>query len=382
VSDPYHLHFATPSESVSLSATKREQSLRAEAWVRPTGLTGLGQKIFGNGVSGGAGLTLKFSSLGDGRLEAHYGDVNYVDEVVSDQPTSYLRLGEPDPAPLHDYGSLPLVVTVVGQPLRGQPGGLPGDADGAISLAEADSVHLHIPDTTVYASGMTAEFWAWMPRSGPDVQVIASQTGVWQLRFDRPNRNLTLETQLSSGGTLALSTSQGVVAGQWLHTSFTLQTTDVSFYVNGTLRGQANLLTDPLAPLSSEICLGCQSFTGRIDEWAFYSKLLSLSRFSAHIDQRERTVCRTDTVFSPNLWYFVSAMASDQTEEVSLFVDGVLSCMAGNQSEAWFSGSPQAWSIGPWQGDVSEFRLYRVTDELNQTQEVLQNFEATRKRYQ
>jgi hypothetical protein len=215
---------------------------------------------------------------------------NYRAEVLSDNPTSYWRLGEPSGTSAADErGTNP--GTYNGGVSLSQPGAIVNEVNRAASYDGVNDYTL-VPDSNSLdmATGVSLEVWMKRTKSAA-YQVVAAKPGNGQSKFENYSLWLNTGNQLNAyfgNGTTYASVSGGTVDLNWHHVVASYDNATAKIYVDGTLRGSTTssvVLTPNALPLNlGRANDGSYFYGGLLDEVAVYPVALSATRIRAHYD--------------------------------------------------------------------------------------------------
>jgi len=220
----------------------------------------------------------------------------YRDEVISDSPALYARLGEKSGTTATDEtGALNGVYTGNGFTL-GVEGAIAGDSNTAIQVDGRSSVRFPSGAAFGAKAAFTLEFWAKQSAYDSyswtidhfDWGAAAGRSG-WGLRVS--NNELGVERWLNGNtqGSTGFSTQN--ILGAFHHIVATFDGASICIYVD-TVKS-CGPVTDVAIPTTSNVwsfgtrndcnlVSGCQGFIGALDEFAVYTFSLSEARISAH----------------------------------------------------------------------------------------------------
>ena len=219
------------------------------------------------------------------------GGPTYAEEVLTDSPVAYYRLGESSGSTASDEtGSYDGVY--YNSPTLGVTGALSGDTDTAVRFDDASSQRMTAAGTSSVLSGATefsVEFW--LNRDTVNNKVIPFSTFSSSLEGIVVQARDTGELQCfyyydsSNADAVFSGTTYG--SGTWNHVVVTKDASNLKIYVDGVEKGAVS---------SSGSVSGGQDWTlgardnggferfldGILDEVAIYDYALSLSQIQAH----------------------------------------------------------------------------------------------------
>ncbi|HEY6596024.1 MAG TPA: Ig-like domain-containing protein, partial [Asanoa sp.] len=250
------------------------------------------------------------------------GPSPYRDEVMSDSPRAFWRLGETsgtsaiDETANHNNGTYAQGVQL------GVPGAIGGESNGAASFDGIDD-YMGVPDTPSLdlTTGATVE--AWVKRSkGANWQVLVGKPGNGQTRLENYalwlNSSDFLVGYFGNGTAYAQVESTGPLNTNWHHVVVTYNNQTARLYIDGVLNNSttstvsltANALPLHLARASDNSFL----FGGRLDEVAVYGTALTAARVQAHY----QTGLGTDTT-PPDVTLTTPEAGSQTTDTTPAF---------------------------------------------------------------
>jgi hypothetical protein len=223
----------------------------------------------------------------------------YRDQVLSDSPVAYWRLGEASGTSAADQRGL-RPGSYVGGPALGVGGALTGDANTAATFAAGQ--YVTVPDAAALSpqagpSGkLSLEAWvklAALPTGGPAAVVAKGASGAYEYALRIQPTGAVEIILWASGGTTyqAIASPVGSVAtGGWYHLVGTCQNgASCQVYVNGVQRAviSSGWGTTPPSDGSAPVMIGrrgdgAQTLSGTIDEVAVYNTTLSATRVQEH----------------------------------------------------------------------------------------------------
>ena len=235
---------------------------------------------------------------------------DYSSTVLSYNPAAYWRLNETTPVPIADQAANSGSVGAVANAFYRGTAGLTYthpttgvlSADGAVTLA-GGLVRAPSSPSMVNSKTFTAEGW-FNPstlagnqaafsfcnfttfRQGIILYCGSSFANTWNLRLY--NDTSAPIGNISAPGTMTV--------GAWHHVVVTCDGTNASIYVNGVLGASTSTTTPYAPPAPSDLFIGGRSagtgdypFQGTVDEFAFYTDVLSAGTIAAH--QPVRSIC-------------------------------------------------------------------------------------------
>jgi hypothetical protein len=213
---------------------------------------------------------------------------SYSDEILSDSPAAFWRLGEASGTVADDEASTNNGTYQNGVTL-GQSGALAADANKAVSFDGVNDIVSVAHSTSLNAtSGVTIEAW-----------VKRSKTGAWQNILAKPGNgavaaqnyalwiNTTNQPVAYFGnGSSSISATAPAIDTNWHHIVATYDETTAKVYIDGVLRASANsniqLTTNTQPLLIGRTTDNNRIFGGTLDEVAVYRTALSAARIGAH----------------------------------------------------------------------------------------------------
>jgi hypothetical protein len=223
---------------------------------------------------------------------------SYVEEVQSDTPANWWRLGEPaTSAPAKDQMGLQDGAYHVPGVTLGQKGAIANDPDTAMALDGVNGAML-VPGTLFDFGGsppFAIELWV-SPGAPPPADAADTDRRLVSHRTDSPYFGWYLViddtqrlgfTMWDSNATVASITSSPIAQGQFSHVVVSADGTTLTLYVNG-----ASVASGPEANITAmkanEVAFGSVSdvdgefFDGTLDEPAIYTHALAPARVLAH----------------------------------------------------------------------------------------------------
>jgi hypothetical protein len=244
--------------------------------------------------AGSPDATSDASDAGDASSDAAIDVKTYAEEVMTDKPSSWWRLGETSAAQaVKDSANnnfVPGVYTDAGVTF-GVQGALKSDSNTAITLDGTGAVIM--PGTAYILSGnptFTVEIWASTSGGGAVQRLVSHRTSTaadgWMLFLDSA-LNPSFQ-ELQDGGFIAnLAATSPVTPSKYTHIVVTGDTQNLRLYVNGQLSKtttQASVPTTaaPGLVLGSSSGVQQEFFKGSLDEAAIYLTCLGADRVLAH----------------------------------------------------------------------------------------------------
>jgi hypothetical protein len=237
-------------------------------------------------------VSIYSSALSAAQVRTHYNAGRcYKDEVLSDNPAGYWRLGEPagtatafDAVGNSDPGAYR------GNPTLAQPGGLDGDTSTSVAFDGLDD-DVRIPDAAALRPAqLTVEAWlrpaSGNTRSGALFKSSdASWSDGWGMYYYSNNSTINFFVNNSTTGAVSVP----VTFNAWVHIVATYDGATIKLYKNGLLAASLaystpiNSSTQPLRIGSAQGNGGATfNWIGGIDEVAVYPSALSQARVQAH----------------------------------------------------------------------------------------------------
>lgn len=214
---------------------------------------------------------------------------SYRDEVLSDAPISYWRLGEASGTTAIDEIGVN-TGTYVGGVSLGAPGALTGDSNGAATFNGTDG-HVLVPDSATLdvTAGVTVELWTKREKSG--YQVLVGKPGNGQSRFEHFSIWISASNRPQAyfgNGTTYVTAVGPVLDTEWHHIVATYDNATARLYVDGQLVNTGTGAV-PLTPNDLPLNIGRANtnqyqFGGTLDEVAIYGAVLSPARIAAHFE--------------------------------------------------------------------------------------------------
>jgi Concanavalin A-like lectin/glucanases superfamily/Polysaccharide lyase len=236
------------------------------------------------GKAAGAGI-----GSGSAAGTASTGSV-YGDEVLSDGPRGYWRLGEKSGTTAADSSGKAHNGTYKNTPTLGVAGAIYKDSNPAASFDSASSEFVEVADHADLDLGDSFTLEAWVkPGSSPaEHSIIAKGTGGYQMRLGEEGER---ELQLLKQDSAIVAGSGGVEVpddGGWHHCVVTKNGSTVHVYIDGvdvTSAGTSATCEDTATALR----FGCKSegseqLNGGVDEVAVYAGALGAARILAHYE--------------------------------------------------------------------------------------------------
>ena len=215
----------------------------------------------------------------------------YMEVLLRDSPSRYLRLGEASGTVATDSSLLAVNGTYINAPTLGVAGAVPGDPNTAITLAAASSQRVTIP-TTGLSVGNT-------PRAFKIALKIAAAPGSSQYVLDFGNttrtnlQNMALfvdtagKLNADCGGAALLTSAAALTTGVWHEIAFTWDATTLRLYIDTVQVGTGATPGTLAIPAAPTLVLGASAATanflsGSLDEFAVYPAALSAAQVAAH----------------------------------------------------------------------------------------------------
>ena len=219
----------------------------------------------------------------------------YRDEVLTDAPLGYWRLGESSGTTAADASGNARPGAYVNTPTLGSPGLLTGEANTSVTF-DGITEHVSIPEAPVWnlTGDLTIEALINVT-GGHNYRTIVSKhratddTSTFELRIEASTGRLQFIQKTTAGTYMTASAPTPLSTGTTYHVAVTKAGTTVRLYINGVLDRTATF-SSPVAanvsPVRIAIRDGQKAFGGRIDEVAIYDHALSAARIGAHAGAR------------------------------------------------------------------------------------------------
>lgn len=216
------------------------------------------------------------------------GTTSYADEVLSDNPTAYWRLGESSGTTAADeQGSWD--GTYVNSPTLGEPGALAGDSDTSVLFTRVDQDRVDCGKPHVNHAQVSVECWLKTSTTGLHMMFMTADSSGdrnWHLYVSGGGETVTFVK--IGGGVVTLSGATQVIDGAWHHVVATYDGSTMRIYVDGSedasTSASGDIAGSSVAPLriSSNGRGNDDYFDGHIDEAALYDFALTATRVSDH----------------------------------------------------------------------------------------------------
>lgn len=217
--------------------------------------------------------------------------MSYAEQVLTDAPTSFYRLGEASGTTMADTGGSD-PGTYMGTPVLGQTGAYYDD-DGGVRENSSDD-YATVPDSTrnSYATAMSMDGWYkfdYLPQAGDALSYMGLiyKAGSYILRVQLTSgtdRLVMYDYNTNNCGTPGQVTgATALQTGVWYHLAGTWDGSTQKVYVNGQLDNSA-ARTSNLCDTANAVQLGQTGthFQGTMSDVALYPTALSGARVSAH----------------------------------------------------------------------------------------------------
>src|SRR5262249_19693161 len=222
--------------------------------------------------------------------------LGYSNEVLSDAPVGYWRLGETAGTTLQDSSGASRNGTYLGSPGFGSPGALSGDPNTSVPF-NGSSQYAQVPYTAALNPGpsFSVEAWAYVTGgAGTYRAVISSRTTANGYTIYAGPGN-TWEFWTAVSGSKLVGTTP-IANNVWTHIVGTYDGTTSRLYINGHLELSGARTYSPNTSRPLRIGAGAPEnatpnyyFPGRIDEVAVYASALSPTRVQAHYNAATTT---------------------------------------------------------------------------------------------
>jgi len=238
----------------------------------------------------------------------------YPNEVQTDNPTAYWRLGESSGSTAYDSAG-GLDGTYVNSPVLGQPGALAGDLDTAVRFnGPGSNDYVEVPDAPFlrFTTSFTIEAWIYQDSfQSAGYRLVDKETaGIGDgYNFDTLGVG---DSFTGSGHRLRLCGNEQCPYGntdyslnEWHHVAVTVSGTTATFYLDGQMDGSGLVGSIPIQQNTLPLRIGAANvgcgggcglyeyFSGLIDEVAVYDHALPGERIVAHKDAGEPE-CNSD----------------------------------------------------------------------------------------
>jgi hypothetical protein len=205
-------------------------------------------------------------------------------DAVSSTPglAGWWRLGEATGAAADSAGTSP--GTWAGAVVRGTPGALDGDPDGAAALAGTG--YLALGTAFNPAGDFTIEAWASRTATSSTRYVLSKGTSSAGFHLSETGAGAPVFRVTTTGGTVTL-TAPAVSAGAWHHLAATVAGTTATLYVDGVAAAAASVSGTPKTTTNTLLAgrysgSSTGSWSGGLDEIAVYGRALSAAEVAAH----------------------------------------------------------------------------------------------------
>jgi hypothetical protein len=224
------------------------------------------------------------------RVQAASTATTYRDEVLTDSPRAYWRLGETGGSTATDeLGALP--GTYTNGVLLNQPGALASETNPAASFDGVND-YMVVPTSSSLdlTSAVTVEFWAKRRAISSTFQVLVGKPGNGQSRFENYavwlNTANNYQAYFGDGTTYVQVTTSAVTDTNWHHIVATDNGATAKIYLDGVLK-ESKSTTLRLTANTNPLNFGRANnnttfFNGWLDEVAIYPTALSATRIQAH----------------------------------------------------------------------------------------------------
>jgi glucose/arabinose dehydrogenase len=213
------------------------------------------------------------------------GGLSYRDTVLADAPVAYWRLGETTGVVAADTAGT-LSGWYGGTTVRGVPGAITGDPDGAVSF-DGVSGHIGVPDYAPLDLGngpWTVELWAKRNTTVARTQALIDRgPGSYQITFSGSTGKFTV----GRNGAGVIARESGTTTDTaWHHFVVTKNGSAIRIYKDG-VDVTSNTSSSTLTNSSTNLWFGRWNDSSvygnvRLDEVAIYASVLSASRVAAH----------------------------------------------------------------------------------------------------
>ena len=224
----------------------------------------------------------------------------YSSAVLANDPLAYYPLGDTSGTTATDASGNGNNATYVGGVQLGTPGALPFDP-GTSATLNGSTGYVQLPTiTNDFTSGFSAEFWAYPTAQGPNNQEFfdlsngAFSDSILLYRAGSSNNlNFAIyQNGLTAGQVVA---PNAVSLNQWQYFAVTMDSKgDVTIYKNGqpiatgttTVPRSGDVRTENYLGKNDLAAYGYTSYSGALQEAAFYTSALSAAQVAAHYAQR------------------------------------------------------------------------------------------------
>ncbi|HEX8067237.1 MAG TPA: LamG domain-containing protein [Thermoleophilaceae bacterium] len=224
-------------------------------------------------------------SVGADPLVVRIALSKYATEVRNDDPSAWLRLGEPSGAATDSAGRGATVDPWAAAPTYGQPSAVGDVDDRSVTVAPGQQATLRLPSSVSTGTGATVELWVKPATAVPDwAHFLTSGLGDWTvaMRVYQPHAGAYWgSTYGSKFGSETVF--RDFDYGQWHHLVLAMGGGTSTTYLDGRKVGETS--GDDALDLST-FAFGARSgsggFAGSLDELAVYPRALSAARVCAH----------------------------------------------------------------------------------------------------
>lgn len=406
-SNPYRLVFDGINDYVDLGSTaSTATNLTYETWYKPTALTTPVGHIISNGSASNKGMTLREAKGYRNRVEAIVGNKNYADEVISDNPVAYLRMGDVAGDTIYDLGSAGSIWSLTNVGGYEYPGVLDGN-DKTFYFNGTSTVLKTNNNVSLNPNGWPGiSHEAWVKFTANQNSMIIGQgpeNGTNAFFFILFYNN-TIYYEYTDGigvGWRGITYSFTPTLNTWYHivTTFDLTNAAYKLFINGV---NVQSVTAGFFPISSNMIdktlyVGSYNggasyvFPGYIDEPALYNYVLQPSRVTAHYNARTNYYSVLSNRLTNSTFNHLVSKFDTSSQSLYLYsnsnLDGAVSAAAINinGTTANLSLAAQLPSAGsPTAGTYSagEYGAVRVYDTALSHSTIKSNMDSEREIYE
>ena len=220
------------------------------------------------------------------------GSLTYSQQILSDSPAAYWRLGEASGTTAADSSGANRTGSYLNTPTLGLPGALTGDANTAAGF-NGTNEYVSVPyAAALNPASFTVEAWAYVTGGqGTYRSLVTSRDivgGVARGYILYASQDDTWQLWTGSGGFHVVG-GPPVQLNTWTHLVGTYDGSIARLYVNGVLADSATVPYQQNTAKTLRIATGATDLTspqyylpGRVDEVAVYGTALSATRVQAH----------------------------------------------------------------------------------------------------
>lgn len=392
---PYRLVLDGTNDYVGFGSGVNSAANRThEVWARPAAPTARGQVIVGNGDESNNGLTLRTAWDGSGNIELTAGSVySYPGMVFSLGATGYWRLNEPigSTTGTANIGTNGTYVTIG---TLGVQSGLNDNQssvyfNGTNSYFNVANVHNNIGTFSVAAMVYRS--------AGTGVRNIVSKgsnTTGYALKIS--NGQLQMHSRNSTPATQTVTATGTLNFNTWYHVVGVRNsvTSTMKLYIDGVEAGSVAVSGTAL-DAGSNLMIGKRSsnnseyWQGRLDEVSYFPKALTDAEVLELYNSSRQHTCYSTAAVPTNNWRHLAASFDDSSQDMSLYVNGVLNCTrSATGYSVGGSANPLGAGAGLNSGGVGNAPYFngmlgdiRVYDQALSGTQILNNFNATSPRF-